>query len=279
MGYAFIFPAYLILALVLLVPILFLLRMSFQGDLGEFVGFRNYIRLFQEPLFWIVFRNTILWVVISWVIQFLLGLGASLLLNQNIKGEKIFMSMLLFPWIASLVVSTVTWSWMLDCEYGLINNLLLASGLIDNKITWLSNPSTAIFVPIMVNAWHLFPFTMITLSAGLKAISPEIVDATKVDGANAWQSLIYITLPQLMALITVTSLYVVIWSFNAFTIPYLMTAGGPINSTTVMALYIHNLIFRDFNLTIASAMSIVMMVVVLTMSSVYLKAMRRMGGI
>jgi multiple sugar transport system permease protein len=253
---------------------------SFQEYSGDFVGLQNYIQVFQqERLFWLVFKNTIFWVLGTLVIQYFMGLSAALLLNQNIKGEKIFMSILLFPWITSLVASTLAWRWMLDSEFGIINKILFTLGLIDANHSWLSNPSTTLFILIIINAWCVFPFTMMTLSAGLKTLSHDINDAAKIDGVNALQNLIYITLPQLMPITTVVLLYVVVWSLSSFTIPYLMTGGGPLNSTLIIALYINRLVFRDLKLNIASSVSVVIMIFSLIVTSVYLKAMRRGGGV
>ena len=197
------------------------------------------------------------------------------LLNNIHKGRFIYRSFLVLPWVISPTVAGFAWKWLYGDKSGYINIFLTRLNIIDSNITWLGNTKTALFAVIVANVWRLFPFCMIMFLAGLQAVSKELEEAANIDGANAWQRFFYIIMPQMRRVITIVVLLSFIWNFNEFAIIYVMTKGGPLNSTTVLPVIIRNLSFLNQRIGTASALAIILVVFLMILSVIYLKVIWR----
>lgn len=199
----------------------------------EFVWFDNYVRLWQDPFYREAVRNTFVFTAGSITFKLLLGLCAALLLNGQKRFRNVLTALVLLPWIIPSVVQALSWRSILDPLFGGLNPILQWLGVIQQPLGWLSDPKMAMASVIMVNVWAGIPFFTVNMLAGMQSIDKELYEAAEIDGANAWQRLINITLPGLRYVIAVATLLSTIWTFNGFETIFLLTGGGPGTATTV----------------------------------------------
>ena len=209
-----------------------------QG-LGNFVGLDNFISLFQSPQFLTALRNTIMFTLISAVFKGILGTLLAFLLAENVPGTRMFRFIILLPWTIPIVLSSITWKWMFDTQFSIINWLGHAAGLLPRGFNpnWLGDPTLAIISIIAVNVWRGFPFAAVILLAGMTSISPDVIDSAKVDGASALIRLRKIIVPMIAPVLFVGTLYDLVFTLNDMTIVYLLTRGGPGDVTHVLSSY------------------------------------------
>jgi multiple sugar transport system permease protein len=205
------------------------------GRSGFFIGWENYISLFQDRVFWIAVEFTILYTVVATIGKFALGLWLALLLNHAIPFKAFVRSIILVPWIVPTVLSAIAFWWIYDPQFSIISYVLYNLGLIDRYIDFLGVPENARASLIAANIWRGIPFVAICLLAGLQTISPSLYEAAMIDGANAWQRFWHITLPMLMPILAVVLTFSVLFTFTDFQLVYAITRGGPVNSTHLMA--------------------------------------------
>jgi|SRR5215207_3472549 len=219
-----------------------------------FLGWDNYLRLFEDKRFHRSVINTLTFMV-GVPLNLMSGLAVALLLNTKVRGQAIFRAMFYLPVVTPLVVSSIIWKWVYQGDYGLLNYYLLKLGIIQEKIFWLADPDLALPALIIMGIWGGTGATMVIYLAGLQSIPEEMYDAAKVDGANAWQRLFYITIPLLRP--TTFFLFVtgVIGAFQIFTEVYIMTNGGPLNRTTTIGYYLYVNAFRELDMGYATAMA------------------------
>jgi multiple sugar transport system permease protein len=236
----FVAPMVILMAGLILYPFLNAIWLSFFTRSIErkevFVGFANYARLLSDTQFLGSIANTVRFTVISVALKLVIGLTIALLLNSKLPGRSILSGLMLLPWIVPEVVTALTWRGIFDPIFGGLNPILQGLGLINRNIGWLSEPGLALSSVIAVNIWKGIPFFTMLLLAGLKAIDKEMYEAADVDGANAFDKFINITLPSLRYVIAVTLLLSTISTFNSFGIIYLMTGGGPGGETRVYSI-------------------------------------------
>jgi multiple sugar transport system permease protein len=236
-----------------------------------FVGLDNYIRLFQDEDFYQSLKNTILFTGFGVPLGMASALLVALLLNTKVHGQSLFRTLYYIPVITPLVVSAVIWKWMYQGDYGLINYYLLKLGLIKEKLLWLADPNLAMPALIVMGVWMGTGGTMVMYLAGLQAIPEELYDAAKVDGANGFQRLIYVTIP----LLAPTTFYVlitsIIFSFQSFAHIYIMTNGGPLGRTTVIGYYMYLKGFRHFEMGYASAIAYVLFAIIFILTMLQMK--------
>jgi multiple sugar transport system permease protein len=201
-----------------------------------FVGFNNYIRLYSDPFYHQAVLATIKYTVGSISVKLLFGMCAALLLHNQRRWRNLLTGLVLLPWIVPSVVQALTWKSVLDPLFGGLNPILMALGLIDRSIGWLSEPQTAMAAVIAVNVWAGIPFFTVNILAGLASIDKEMYEAAEIDGANVWQQFLHITLPSLRYVIAVATLLSTIWTFNGFETIWLLTHGGPANITKVYSI-------------------------------------------
>lgn len=205
------------------------------GRAGEFIGLMNYEYLADDAVFWLSVYNTVLYTVVASVIKFGLGLWLALILNQRIPFKALIRAIVLLPWIIPTVLSAIAFWWIYDTQFSILSWSLMKLGLIDQYIDFLGRPNWARGSVIVANIWRGIPFVAISLLAGLQTISPTLYEAAVLDGATPLQQFRYVTFPQLTPIIAVVMTFSVIFTFTDFQLIYVLTRGGPINSTHLMA--------------------------------------------
>ena len=279
-GYLFAAPLLVVLALAVVFPALYNLAIAFfdynlTSNSWRFIGLQNFAKLWNSFLFWNSFQVTLLWVVGNVSLQLLIGLAMALALNSIIRFRGPFTGILLIPWISSFVVVAILFLWIYHPQLGVLNDILLRLGLVDGPIAWLASPQLAQVSLIAANTWKFFPLVMITLLAGLQDVSPELLEATQVDGANWLGTFRMVIFPTLLPSISTGVLLSTIWAYNSFTLPMVMTGGGPLRATEIFGLYIFKLAFDAFDFGAAAAASLVLFIQILIVIVLYLKVVER----
>lgn len=231
-----------------------------------FIGIQNYIDLFKDELFWSSLKNNSLLVVSSLLTQLPLGLIMALLLFSPIKGMRFFRSVYFMPFLMSTVAIGMLFTFMYDGNFGIINKMLGSIGLESLQRGWLGNESTAIWAVIITICWQYAPFYMILFRAAIVGIPEELYEAAMIDGANSRQRFLKITLPLLMPIIITSSILSIIGSLKYFDLIYVMTGGGPNNSTELMATYMYEETFTNFNMGFGSSISFSMFLIALVIT-------------
>ncbi len=214
---------------------------SVVGREGEFVGLQNYTKLWNDSIFRRAAANTFIYTSFATSLKLIMGMIVALMMNNLLGFKRILRASMLLPWIVPTVLSTLAWKWMLDPTFSIVNWILYQLGFIRLRIDWLGGPVMAMGSVILVNVWRGTPFFAITLLAGLQTISPDVYEAASIDGANAWQRFWKVTWPLLMPVTTVVMLFSVIQTFADFQLVYILTGGGPANSTHLFATYAYQI--------------------------------------
>ncbi|HYB19718.1 MAG TPA: sugar ABC transporter permease [Thermodesulfobacteriota bacterium] len=205
------------------------------GEPGKFIWFKNFLKLLQDTFFIQTVWNSFIYTISTVFLKLLFGLALALLLNQEFRYRNLVRGALLLPWIVPTSLSVLTWLWMFDSLFSVVNYILLGLGLISKKIPWLGDPFWAMISVIIVNTWRGLPFFAVSILAGLMTIPRELYEAAGVDGAKEFRKLWHITLPLLQPVIAVVVLFSTIWTFADFQIVYILTHGGPLNATQIFA--------------------------------------------
>jgi multiple sugar transport system permease protein len=279
--YLLLLPALLFTFFVLVYPLVQNLANSFREvslirGTGGWVGMDNYAKVFGDALFWLSFRNTLVYAVAGTLLSVLTGLAFALLLHEKIGKITSLMGFLYtIPWVISPVVAGFAWKWLLNDNYGIVNYWLVQAGIVKEGITWLGNVHTALIGVIVARVWQFYPFAMVMLTAGLQTIPQEQYEAASVDGATPLQRFLHITLPNLRSVMSVLLVLGVIWSFNDFNMVFVMTRGGPINASMVLPVLVREFSFVHFDLGRGSALSVMVFVLLASMSFFYLKVLAK----
>lgn len=260
-AYAFVLPLLFIIVGLVVYPFIKSILLSFSKkyigiDEQTFIGFQNYISLFNDRIFRQAFRNTLVWTFATLVFKLILGMTMALVLNQKFHGSGIVRGLLLIPWIMPTPISGLVWVWIFNDMGGVLNYILQQLNIIELPIAWLATGKTALASVISVNIWRGTPFFGITLLAGLKNIPSEQYEAAKIDGANSLQSFFYITLPGLRFVLLITTLLELIWAMGDFSIVYIMTQGGPAGATHLISTLTYEVGFKGADLGRAVAISL-----------------------
>lgn len=239
LGFLFMLPAALFLVIFLTYPLGLGVWLGFTdtriGRAGVFVGLENYESLWNDSLFWLVVFNTILYTVVASALKFALGLWLALLLNEHLPFKAFIRAIVLLPWVVPTVLSAIAFWWIYDAQFSIISWALIKLGVINSPINFLGDMNNARATVIFTNVWRGIPFVAITLLAGLQTISPSLHEAATLDGATSWQRFWNITLPMLSPLIAVVMTFSVLFTFTDFQLIYVLTRGGPLNATHLMA--------------------------------------------
>lgn len=278
-GYLFTLPLVLVMGAIVIYPVLYNVRVSFfdyspAQDLWSFVGLDNFAKIFSSREFWGSVRTTLVWVAANVALQFVAGLAVALALHRARRARAFLGGVFLVPWISSFVIVAVLWLWIYHPQLGVLNDILLRSGLVDRPVQWLSYPDLALFALIVANSWKFFPLVMITLLGGLQTIPKEYYEVAAIEGAGRLQTLFRVTLPSMMPSVSAAVVVAAIWAFNAFTLPFIMTGGGPLRATEVLGLYIYKQAFTSFDFGAAAAGAIFLFVLILAFVAVYLRLAR-----
>jgi len=247
----------------------------FRPRSAPFVGFGNYAKALSDPVFWAGLTASVVWVVVSVGLQFLLGLGAALLLNRRFAWRGLARALIVVPWALPSVIIGLIWTWMLDFNLGLVNDLALRMGLLSQPVAWLSQPGTAFAAVILAVVWQGFPFFAVTLLAGLQAIPGELYEAASLDGANAALTFRHVTLPGLAGVMTTALLLRMIWVANSLDLILVMTGGGPGTATQTLPLHAFLTAWSGGNYGQGSALAVILTLVLLGIVVLYLVRSRR----
>lgn len=279
--YRFVAPSVLLLVILMLFPIIIVIGYSFLDRVivvkkSSFVGLANYRRLFADKTFWISLYNTTYFTITSVFFHLLIGLAFALMLNSEIIPNwirSICRVFFIMPWVFTVTIVAILWRLLLNPE-GIINHLMVSSGIFSQRIEFLSDIRYAMFSIIFINIWAGYPYFMVTILAGLQGISKDYYEAATLDGANGFQKFFYITIPQLRPILLSISMLDTIWTMRVFALVWMTTGGGPIIKTEVLGTQIYKTAFSMLNFTGASASSVIILIISIVLSFFYIKAQK-----
>ena len=278
-GLLFALPAFVYMLIIVGYPIISNIILSVQDvtvknlarGTKNFVGLDNYIALFRDEVFRLTISNTLKFTVYSLLFQFVIGFALAVFFNKNFSFAKPIRGLLMIPWMIPMTVTALIFKFIFSTDVGIVNYLLHSLGIISENIEWLTNPDIALGCVIFANVWIGIPFNTILLSTGLTTISQELYESAAIDGANGFQRFIKITLPLLRPTIESVLVLGFIYTFKCYDLIYVMTSGGPVNSTHLMSTYSYKLSFEMFDYSMGSAAANVLLVILLVVGMVYLK--------
>lgn len=275
-GAVLIAPALLVYMLFAIWPLIDVFILSFQDWNGinahrEWVGWKNYYHiLYNDPVFWVAFRNTVVWTIMSVVFPPLLGLFLALGLNQKLFGRASLRAIYYLPVIIAPIAVATMWRWMYDPFFGLFSQILTSVGLSSWIPNWLGDKDIALFSIFVAYVWQSVGFSMVLFLAGLQSVDSSLIDAAHIDGANRQQTFKHVTLPALRPTITIVLVLSTINSLKAFDIVYGMTGGGPAQSTQMLALWAFTQSMEIFDYGRGSAVSVVLLIITLAIVVPYM---------
>ncbi len=281
----FVAPALLVIAVFFFLPIVAAFLISLTdfdiyalADLANlrFVGLGNYLKLLQTPMFWQALGNTLYFVVAGVPLSIAASLGAALLLHSRLARFKAFFRTALFaPVVTTLVAVAVIWRYMFNTRYGLLNYALGGLGI--DPIDWLGDPHWAMPAIILFAVWKNFGYNMIIFLAGLQSIPEELYEAARIDGASVWRQFASVTLPMLSPVVMLVGILTIAGYFQLFAEPYVMTQGGPLQSTVSVLYFMYEEGFKWWNLGSASAVAFVLFLLIFAVTALQLRGKRWIG--
>lgn len=286
----FLTPALLVIAAVALYPILNVIYLSLHRKLlifgiHRFVGWENYAYLLHDARFWRSLGNTLYFVLVSTSLEMLLGLATALVMYQPRPGKSFMRAAVLVPWAIPTVVSARMWEWIYNPDFGVLNFLLRKIGLLIPSLNflatgqnWLGDPTLALHAVIFADVWKTTPFVALLLFAGLQVLPAELYEAAKIDGANAWQRFWRVTLPLLLPVVLTTLLFRTLDAFRIFDAVYVLTGGGPANTSETLSIYAYKLLFQTLQFGAGSAVAVLTFGCVMLVSLFYIKSLTRGSG-
>lgn len=276
-------PALLFIVFFMFYPVVNTFQLSLnnyvltQRSEWGFIGLENFKKLFfQDPIFWTALRNSIVWTISNVILQTLLGLYLALLLNRHFKGRALYRAIAFSPWAVSGILVAMMWSFMYNENFGVLNDILVKSGLINTRLSWFSSSTMAMAAMVIATTWRGIPFFAISILANLQTIPEEIYESCDVDGANSWQKFFHITLPMIKGTLVLTTLLRTIWTLNIIDIIFSMTKGGPSFSTLTLPVYVMITFIDSLDLGYASTIAVATTFLLLVFSGIYL-ALGRFG--
>lgn len=276
-------PAWIFLAVLIGYPLVTVLIDAFNHghlvnkSIGGFAGLENFDKVVSDPHFLPAVGNTVVWTVGSVAGEFLVGLGAAILLNRRMRGQGLFRVATFIPWLVPIVVAGMTWEWMLNPDFGIVNNLLVSSGLRDGAINFLGDKEWAMGTVIFVNVWRSFPYYTISFLAAMQAIPDELYEAAKLDGASAWRQFWSVTMPQLRSVSLIIVFIHLIWTAVNFDFIWVLTQGGPNYATITLPILIYRYSLQQFDVGAASALATMMFAATSLLFVAYYRLRRRLS--
>lgn len=277
MPYLMLLPMLAMIAIFMLYPIFHTFWLSMRDHVltnAKGMGFNggaNFSKLFRDPIFMKAVGNSVFWTAANVVLQLGAGLLVALLLNQSFKGRGIFRALIFTPWAVGGILVALIWSFMFNESVGVIGDLLMKMGLVEGKLSWFSSGKSAMWAMIIANTWRGVPFFAINILSALQTVPTEIYESARVDGASVFYQFRKITLPLIKDTLLLTTLLRTIWTLNIVDIIYGMTKGGPNFSTLTVPVYIMMTFNDSLDAGYASAMAVVVVIVLLIFSALYLK--------
>lgn len=278
-GYLYVAPAFIYMLFFVGYPIVSNLILSLQdvtvttltAEKKPWIGFQNYVELFQDDVLKSSIINTLLFTLACLGIQFLIGMLLALFFNKKFSFAKPIRGILMMPWMIPITITALMFKFIFSSNVGILNQALQTLHMIDKPIDWLTQPHTAMFALIVANIWIGIPFNMILISTGLSTISEDLYESASIDGANRIQKFFKITLPLLRPAIESVLILGFIYTFKVFDLVYVMTNGGPVNSTHMLSTYSYKLSFEMFKYSKGAAVANILFVILLCVSLLYLK--------
>lgn len=274
--YLFILPAFILLLVMFGYPLIKSFLMAFQNyklsapNNIHYNGFDNFKKLFSDRDIILVIINSFIYVIASVTLQFLLGMTLALALKKNFRGRGIYQSIVFLPWAFSAFVVGLMFRWSFNGEYGVINDILLKLGVINEQIAWLGTPGLSLLVVIFAMIWIGVPFFAIMILAALQSIPSDVYEAADIDGCNGIKKFFSITLPYIKPTIIMTLLLRTIWIFNSFDLIVVITNGGPASTSQTLPSYMYTRAFSSYDFGLASALGIALLLVLAVYSVVFL---------
>jgi len=273
-GRWFVAPSLVLLALVTIYPLAYVLYLSLQRrllifDVSRFVGIDNYVSLASDARFLNAFKNTLYFTALSVTLELILGLAIAVLINRPFRMKGLVRAVVLIPWAIPTVVSARMWEWIYNTDFGILNHLL---GV---KINWLGSTFWAINAAVFMDVWKTTPFVVILLTAGLQVIPKELYQAARVDGAGRWAVFTKIVLPLLRPVILVVLIFRTLDAFRVFDAIYVLTGGGPANSTETLSIYAYKVLFQTLRFGYGSTLAVVVFLCTGAISVFYIRMLSR----
>ena len=281
-GYLFLFPALALYTLFMIYPFFQSIYLAFTDWNGadpvkDFVGLENFRNLWSDNLLWTSLQHNLIWVVLGTIGPFAIGFLLAVLLSSRPKGFTLFRTAYFMPQVLSPVVIGIVWGWIYNPLFGILNTGLEKIGLESWTRGWLGDPDWALYAVLIASIWAETGFVFVVLLAGLQNVSRDLIEAATLDGANAWRRFKDVTLPQMANVVTVVAALLLIGGFSVFDIIFVMTGGGPANSTDVIATYAYTEAFQLNHVGYASTLTLVMTVVTLVASVIFIRVRERGG--
>lgn len=283
MAAAFVAPAALVILLIVVVPLgralwmsLFDIQLTRPG-VEPFVGLGNYIDQLTSGDFWAATGRALWFTVVSTVLELGLGLGLALLMDQPLRLRWLLRSIIILPWALPTIVNALMWRWIDNAEYGALNALLTQTGVLHRYQPWLSDSDLAMWMVIGADVWKITPLVAILLLAGLQTIDREVVEVARVDGAGPVALFRHIILPLLTPVILIVLVLRTMEAFKVFDIIWIMTHGGPANSTQTIAIYAYQVAYQGFDFGRGAALGYLIALVIMILAAVYLRLLGRTG--
>ncbi|MDQ0297988.1 multiple sugar transport system permease protein [Salibacterium salarium] len=282
-GYMFVIPAVIYMLALIGYPLIYNIILSFQdidlqalntGD-GSFLGFSNYIDLIHDSVFWISVKNTLLYTVGSVVFQFIIGFLLALFFSMKFRLASFLRGIMMVSWLIPLTISALLFRFMMGSEEGIFNQMLLSIGIINDPLPWLTSPDMALWSIVLANIWVGIPFNMLLLSTGLSNLPEDIYESASLDGASVIQKFFHITVPLLRPVILIVMMLGFIYTFKVFDLVFVMTGGGPVNSTEVLSTLSYRYSFDDFNFSMGAATANILFVILFVISLIYLRMIKK----
>lgn len=267
-------PMLLLLVMFIVFPVALTVRnaftsVTFIGVPGEYVGLKQFERVIQDRAFWDSLKLSVVWVLGNALLQTLVAFFFALTINQRLRGGAVIQILILLPWTIPTVAVAVVGTWIFNSSYGVVNYILREIGLISIPINAFGNPDIAMRSLIGLHSWHWFPFFFVVILGALKTVPHELYEAAAIDGANAIQRFQKITFPLIGRILGIVGLVGTLWSFNVFDTIYLITKGGPANSTYTAPIYVYETAFREFQMGKSSAASVILMLFLMMFATLY----------
>jgi len=277
--YLFLMVPLLLFLMWVIGPMLYTFYLSFTNWDGvssaQFIGITNYIRLFKDPVFQIALLNNLKWLVSLITVPVIMGLGLAMALNSSIPGARVIKAAFFMPYVLSFIIVGMIFGWMYHPAGGLINNTLHAIGLDWLALGWLSSTKLATWCIIAAAVWRQVGYVMILYLAGLQSIDSTLVDAAKVDGCNSWQLFRRIIFPLLAPITVIIVTISIIDSLRSFDLVFIMTRGGPANSTSVLANFMYIEAFNNYKMGYGAAIAVIMFLITAVFIFIYLRRVLR----
>ena len=245
---------------------------SLTSQVRRFVGFGNYVELFDDPVFWVSLRNNFIILVGSVIFQVGLGLILAALFDRGVRrGGAFFRTLIFTPAVMSSVAVGIVWQLLLNPQLGVVNPLLEALGVAPPRLGWLGDPTLAIFGVLLVACWQYTGYMMVLLLAGIQSVPGELYEAATLDGASEVQSFWFVTLPGIRKVLITATLITMIGAFKVFDLVYILTGGGPANASQVLGTYLYNQAFTQARMGYACAIAVVLLVFAMSLSVMQLR--------